>query len=340
MSRRRAFTLVELLVVIGIIAILIGILLPALSKARNQAKVVQCASNMRMIGQAMINYAADNRNFLPPHSYDYAPWRGVGAAGGSDPTQDGIDDFNDMMQCGNNRGGGPAAGGSVDPGANIGLLCQTGYLGHYDLSPAVAFKNINDPSFCPVRYCPAQPVGNAVGSNSSYYMNPHWSFTTAGGAAGFHVTWFRRITDYPKTMAMLTETYFNSYLSYSGGSSISHPGQAGPHGPSAYWNILLPDGHVVTVNDTIVTQQYPIANFNVPPAWGNQINSGDNLLGNFDDALDIWEAEADGRDPMKSLALPGYYPANRANFIHNRCVNYPCQVMSAGNYAGPTNWTY
>jgi prepilin-type processing-associated H-X9-DG protein/prepilin-type N-terminal cleavage/methylation domain-containing protein len=60
----KAFTLVELLIVIGIIAVLIAVLLPALNKARQQAKAVACASNMRQIGIATQSYLSNNRGLM------------------------------------------------------------------------------------------------------------------------------------------------------------------------------------------------------------------------------------------------------------------------------------
>jgi prepilin-type processing-associated H-X9-DG protein/prepilin-type N-terminal cleavage/methylation domain-containing protein len=68
-----AFTLVELLVVIGIIAVLIGVLLPALNKARQQSQSVACLSNMRQLGQGLVMFTQEHKGYLPKGWFNARP---------------------------------------------------------------------------------------------------------------------------------------------------------------------------------------------------------------------------------------------------------------------------
>src|SRR5438128_2227063 len=81
-SSRRAFTIIELCVVIGIIGLLMAILLPALEKVRHKGYIDACASNLRQIGQALQMYANDNHGAYPRTVYvpGAPPTQGTNAA--------------------------------------------------------------------------------------------------------------------------------------------------------------------------------------------------------------------------------------------------------------------
>jgi hypothetical protein len=211
-------------------------------------------------------------------------------------------------------------------------LIANGYLGNYDLKKNPN-KSVTDPTFAPIRWCPAvaiaQMTATELNADSNYMLNPHWSCSSYvnGNTKNLIATWYRKITDYPPQQALACELMYE--LGTGNGVVVPHPGP----GKSASWNLLMRDGHVATVLDSNVLA----ANATTPIT--NKIGGNNGWL--FDDALDILETEADGRNPMKSLALPGYAPSNIPQPLVRRENSYPNTngygTTDAG-YIGPVNW--
>lgn len=166
-NRRRAFTLVELLVVIGIIALLISILLPSLNSAREAARSVKCLSNLRQLNLAIQMYANENHGYLPPILYRTAQTVPVG---------------NVMTPCLLRWFGGWTSAGSVYT-ADASILKR--YVGNASVSGCPSFS---DGEIFSTQYGPCSYAYNTILSDWQRYVS-------SGVEYGVKLTRVRRASD-------------------------------------------------------------------------------------------------------------------------------------------------
>jgi prepilin-type N-terminal cleavage/methylation domain-containing protein len=239
-KRPSGFTLVELLVVIGIIAVLIGILLPALSKARNNAMRIKCAAQLRQVGVASVIYANNNKGYLPTIRNE---WKN------SKPGQ--IPDYDlsgTMNYIYTNDDTAPN-----NPGANIGALIFTKSIASNSAAPAGGY------SVNPITYCPAAIKDGSIGSEDryNYYYNIHPAWRTVAGGRKLQ-RWWLKLASYgrvPKSGITAAgpfvgdkQNYTFPQMPYALACDPIYEMSFATHaqGRSRAWNLVYADGSVRT----------------------------------------------------------------------------------------------
>jgi prepilin-type N-terminal cleavage/methylation domain-containing protein/prepilin-type processing-associated H-X9-DG protein len=249
MRRVKGFTLVELLVVIGIIALLISILLPSLNKARQQAQTVACESGLRQFYNVLNIYAATYRGYTVPARMQ-----------GSQPTsfeQDWFDTQFLSLAMGKMMGD-PSSSGTARVTSNIFIIKQ--------ILTCPSANHDSDPDYN------AMQAAGKNGYFGDYVYNTFMGYVTDVTTSPISVKYpFMKVSQVPENVIIVMESYKPNLL-YTPGGSTSTP--TPPGAPASYKCYFEKDNEIFTTTMTAGQPASALQFFRIatPHAKGTKMN--------------------------------------------------------------------